>query len=228
MRNRFLAGLLALLACASVQATTATGQCSVNYAVLGDANPWTNADYTVSSGGTTRIVSGLLRPNATGFFYYSGAAPSYNGGAITVSAEVNAAATDDEVYLGSLDENGDGIMLEVGPTAVFVLILDNYVVIDSAGTAATTLTADDLYSFTMTKGSPNTYSATKNGVPLSLSQTSYSIALGTMRATWSLIFGNVGASAVKSLAVVAGLTGNCGGGGSLVPVIYQTLRQQKK
>lgn len=190
--------------------TTATGDVAVNFAVLGDANPWTDADFTVRSGGTTRVASGVLRPNLTTFFAYTGG--TYDGGPITVSAEVNASASSDEPVLGALDENGDGIMLMVQPTQVVVIVIDNYVVIDSGGTAAITLTADDLFTFTLTKGSPNTYSATHNGSPLTLSASSYSLTLATLEATWELKSENVGTSAIKSLAVVDGLS--TGGGGS--------------
>lgn len=222
--------LVALLALCSIaaNATTATGECSVNYAPLGNVNPWTNASYTVSSGGTTRVASGVLRPNTTGFFYYSGTSPGYDGGSITVAAEVNASAVDDEPVIGSVDQNGDGIMMMIRPTQVVIVVLDNYVVVDSAATATIALTADDLFTFTMTKGTPNTFSATRNGVAITLSATTYSATLATMRATWELKAENVGTAAIKSIAVVDGLSGTCGGGGSSVPTIYQILRQQKR
>lgn len=226
--KKIIALLASLFACAAVQATTATGQCAVNFAPLSDVNPWTNASYSVSSGGTTRVASGVLRPNTTTFFYYSGASPGYSGSAITVSAEVNASAVDDEPVIGALDENGDGFMMMIRPTQVIVLVLDNYVVIDSNGSATITLAADDLFTFTLTKGTPNSYSATRNGVAISLSATTYPLTLSTMRATWEMKAENVGTAAVKSLAVVAGLTGSCSAGGSIVPTIYRTLRQQKQ
>jgi hypothetical protein len=222
-----LLSLALLLAAGAANGTTATGQCAVNFAVLPDENPWVDADFTVRNGGTTRIASGLVLANTTGIFAWTGT-PTYDGGAITCSMEINVTAADDESLCGALDENGDGFLLEVSPTAVFVLVLDNYAVIDSNGTAAITFATDDLFTFTVTKGSPNSYSATRNGVAISLSATTYSLALGTLEAAWSITFGNTGVGAIKSLAIVDGLTGNCGGGGSSVPVIYQILRQQKK
>lgn len=212
MKKQTFALLAALFVCASAGATTATGECSVNFAALGDSNPWSNASYTVRSGGTTRIASGVLRPNTTTFFAYTGSA--YDGGSISCGMEVNASAVDDETQCGALDQNGDGIMIMVRPTQAVIVVLDNYVVIDSAATVSFTLVADDLFTFTLTKGSPNTFSATRNGSALTLSATTYSLTLATLEATWQLKSENVGTAAVKSLAVVDGLTASCGGGGN--------------
>ncbi len=183
--------------------TTATGEFAFDFSGQGDENPFVDANFT-DLVATSRIASGVLRPNLTTILAYSGSA--YDAGPITVSAEVNLTASDDEVLLGVLDENGDGIMLRVGTTGVIVLIYDNYAVIDSNGSATTTFTPDDLYGFTVTKGSPNSYAATKNGSPLTLSATTYSLTLSNLRAAWSLKSENVGLSAIKSLAVVDGLS----------------------
>lgn len=213
--------LAATLCCGtSALATTATGEIAVNFAVLGDSNPWTNANFTIRSGGTTRIASGVLRPNTTTFFAYTGS--SYDGGAITVSAEINASAVDDEPVLGALDGNGDGIMLMVRPTQVVVIVVDNYVVVDSAATASITLTADDLFTFTLTKGAPNSFSATQNGSPITLSASTYSLTLATLEATWEVKSENVGTAAIKSLAVVDGLSA---GAPTSMPVFFRHYQQ---
>jgi hypothetical protein len=190
--------------------TTATGDYAFNFNGQANENPWVETGITVRSGGTTRIASNVLRPNTTTFFAYTGG--TYDGGAITVAAEVNASAVDDEPVLGVLDGNGDGIMLMVRPTQVVVIVLDNYVVIDSAATASVTLTADDLFTFTVTKGSPNSFSATQNGTPITLSASTYAVTLATLEATWELKSENVGTAAIKSLAVVDGLSAGGGGG----------------
>lgn len=188
--------------------TTATGEFAVNFNGAGNQNPWSNANFTVRNGGTTRIDTNVLRPNTTGFFAYTGSA--YDGGSVSVSAEVNAVADDDEVCIGSLDQNGDGFVLRIRSLTVVVLVLDNYAVVDSFGSGAAILSADDLYAFTVTKGSPNTVAATKNGVTITLSATTYSLTLATMEAIFQLKAENVGTAAVKSLAVVDGLSAASG------------------
>jgi hypothetical protein len=189
--------------------TTATGQVAVNFVGTTDENPWVDSNFTVRSGGTTRIEGDLLKPNAgTGYFAYTGG--SYSGDTIVVSAEVHSVGSFDECYIGALDENGDGIMLWVSLTNVFVVIIDNYTEVDSAGSASNTFVADDLFEISITKGTPNTYSVKKNGTPLSISASSYAKTLSNLEATWSLVNGNVGASSFKSIAVVSGLSGGVG------------------
>lgn len=183
--------------------TTATGEYAFNFNGQANENPWVEAGITVRSGGTTRIDTNVLRPNTTTIFAYTGG--TYDGGPVETALEVNASAVDDECLLGALDENGDGFLLEVRPTTVFVLVLDNYVVVDSNGTASITLAADDLFTFRVVKGSPNSYSATRNGSAITLSATTYALALGTLEAVWSVKAENVGTAAAKSLAVVDGL-----------------------
>lgn len=185
--------------------TTATGEYAVNINGVSDINPYVNGNLTNISGGTWRVASNVLRPNTTCFYAYTGS--SYDGGPVAASAEINAtASSDDEVCFGSLDENGDGIMLMVRTTQVVVIVLDNYVVIDSAATASITFTADDLFAFSLTKGSPNSFSATQNGSPITLSASTYSQTLSNLRAVWQLKAENVGTSAMKSFAVVDGLS----------------------
>jgi hypothetical protein len=192
--------------------TTATGEFAFNFATHGNENPFVDANFTDLLAGDAQVNGGVLIQ--TGFAHYLMAytAGTYDGGPVTVSAEVNATASDDEVLLGVLDENGDGFVLEVSPTGVFVLVYTAYAVTDSAGTAAITFTADDLFTFAVTKGSPNTYAATQNGTPITLSQSSEAKTLSNLRGAWGFNVGNVGAGSIKSLAVVDGLT--VGGGGT--------------
>jgi hypothetical protein len=197
---------------------TATGEYARNFATPeADENPFVDANFTVRSGGTARIASGLLRPNTTTFLAYSGAL-SYDGGAVEVSAEVNATADDDEVLIGALDENGDGYLLRIRATAVIVLVYTAYAVVDSFGSAAVAFSADDLYSFRVTKGAPNTVAATRNGSAITLSASTHTHptgALGTLQAIWNLKAEDVGSAAIKSLAVVDGLVV---GGGTDTPI----------
>jgi hypothetical protein len=181
----------------------ATGQYAVDFSVLADQNPWSDANFTVRSGGTTRIASGLQRPNTSTIYAYTGG--TYDGTAIEVAAEINATAVDDEVMMGALDQNGDGFLIRVQPTAVIVLVYDNYVVVDSFGSATPTWVSNDIYTFKVTKGSPNSVVAKRNGSTITLSASTYSLSLATLEAIWNLQAENVGASAVKSIAVVSGL-----------------------
>lgn len=200
-----LVSLIALLSLASTgQATTATGEFAFNFATQGNENPFVDASFTARLG-TTQIASGLLKANsAASLIAYTGG--TYDGGAVSVSLEVNATAADDECLLGALDQNGDGYLLRVGLTSVVVLVYDNYAVVDSAGSGTIVFVTDDLFTFTLTKGSPNSYSATQNGTPITLSQTTDTLTLATMEAVWGAKFDNAGLAAIKSLAVVDGLS----------------------
>jgi hypothetical protein len=148
--------------------TTATGQYAINFgAPLADQNPWVDAAWTKRSGGTDRIASGLLRPNVTAFYSYTGA--TYSGSSITIGIEVNAAATDDEVVGYITDSSGNGFGIQIASTIVVVTVLTAWVVTDSVGTAAITLGTNDLFTFQVTKGTPNTVAVTRNGSTLTLS-----------------------------------------------------------
>lgn len=183
--------------------TTATGEVAFNFATQSNENPFVDPLFTARVG-TTQIASGLLKVNsAASLIAYTGS--TYDGGSITTAIEVNATAVDDECLLGALDQNGDGYLLRVGPTSVIVLVYDNYAVIDSAGSATITFTANDLFTFTLTKGSPNSYSATRNGSAITLSQTTdATLTLATLESIYGGKNENVGAAAIKSFAVVDG------------------------
>jgi hypothetical protein len=186
--------------------TTATGEYAFNFAAQANQSPFTNANFTDLLAGHAQISSGLLRQLSFADYLVGYTGGTYDGGPITVSAEIDATGDGDEVLLGALDQSGDGLLLRVGPSSVAVLVYTGFAVVDSAGTGSATLSASDLYAFTVTKGSPNTYSATRNGAPITLSQSSEAKSLGTLRAVWGHIAGNVGASAIKSIAVVDGLS----------------------
>jgi len=212
--------VLSLIVCASASATTATGEFAFNFATQGNENPFVDASFTDRLASDAQISGGLL--TQVGFAHYLVAytGGTYDGGSITASVEVDATAVDDEVLVGALDENGDGFMLEISPTAVFVLVYTAYAVVDSVGTASITFTADDLFEFTLTKGSPNTYSATQNGTPITLSQSSEAKTLGTMEAVWGFNVGNAGLGTIQSLAVVDGLSVGGGGGSAAARAVH--------
>jgi hypothetical protein len=186
--------------------TTATGQYAINFGTpLADQNPWVDAAWTKRSGGTDKIASGLLRPNTTAFYSYTGAA--YSGSSITIGVEVNAAATDDEVVGYITDSSGNGFGIQIAPTIVVVTVLTAWVVTDSVGTASITLGTNDLFTFQVTKGTPNTVAVTRNGSTLTLSTSTYSLSLpNPLEGGLCPKAENVGLSAIKSFAIVSGLS----------------------
>lgn len=183
--------------------TTATGQYAINYAVLGDANPYSNSDFTNVTG-TVRISSGLLRANADWIGKYTGG--TYDGTAVGVGFEVNASPLNDEVYGGVLDQNNDGFLLRIRPTGCFVFVYTAAALVDSFGSGSFTLATDDLFTFTCTKGSPNTVAVTRNGSSVTLSQSTYTKTLGNLAGAMQIVNGNVGAGAIKSFAITTGLS----------------------
>lgn len=94
--------------------TTATGEVAVNYAALGDVNPYTNGSFTYIGTGQLKIVSGTA-------LYASGSSPvahRYNGsmGSGTVAAKVEIGtgfAGGDDVAAAVLDASGNGYAFKV-------------------------------------------------------------------------------------------------------------------
>lgn len=184
--------------------STATGEYAFDFSVQSNQNPFSNANFTAGLG-AAQISSGLLQPNSSCLYLYTGG--TYDGGPVESSVEINAtAATDDEALVAVLDENGDGYALEVRPAGVVILVYTAYAVVDSAGTGTITFTANDLFNFKVTKGTPNTYIAKQNGSTITLSQTTDTKTLSNLRAGFGLNDNNVGSGRIKSFAVVDGLS----------------------
>lgn len=200
---------------------TATGEFAFNFATAGDENPFVDPSFTDLLAGDAQIASGLLRQVGFQDYLMAYTGGTYDGGPVGASVEVNASGSGDEVLVGALDENGDGFLLRIRNGQAIVLVYTAYAIVDSNGSNAITLATDDLIEFTVTKGSPNSYAATQNGSPLTLSATTYTKSLSNLRAVWGHIAGNVGASAIKSLAVTDGLA--VSGSSYTLPVEHSIL-----
>lgn len=191
--------------------TTATGQFAIDYSGVGDVNPYTNANLT--QGATnSQVTSGLLvHVSFTNSIYM------YNGtmsgaGVATSKVEAHASGGDDGVRLYVLDENNDGFVADIDGTAVIIPYFDNGAQTDVAATATLgSFTADDLFVFTVTKGTPNSFTLTQNGSGVTLSASTYSATLGTIKPGFGLQVNNSGACSIKSIAfdgLAAGGSGN--------------------
>lgn len=195
--------------------TTATGEWQHDFTSDANEAPFVDSSFT-NVLNTMRIDSGVLMPSAgvEGRVKLTGV--TYTGSSITVLAEVNDAGNNggDWLQFGALDENNDGIFLEMqgqGNT-MYLSFYDNNAYSAVIGTATlTSFAANDLFSVAITKGTPNSVVVQQNGTPITFSTSTYTATLGTLGAVWGGIDGNIGASKIKSIAVVGIDTG--GGGG---------------
>lgn len=118
--------------------TTATGDFAINFAALGNADPYTNANLTAIDAGTIAITSGLLKPSGAALAQfgerrrrYSGAMQA--GAIIRAYLEIGTAANDDLAIAGIYAADGSGYELYVQNNATTVGIRTINAALSTAG-----------------------------------------------------------------------------------------------
>lgn len=154
--------------------TTATGDFAINFAVLGDADPYTNANFSlIDTGFNFKILTNVLRPSNGGSgqfglrrWRYTG---TVTGGGATLESkiELGNGAGGDEYQSGLLAADGSGYLMRGNQTSVSINTVDaagTYagLISGTAGSAA----SGDVLSLRWVPGT-NTLTVFLNGVAVS-------------------------------------------------------------
>lgn len=179
--------------------TTATGEFAVNYAGLGDSNPYTNASLTYISTGRAQIASGVLRyasGNAEVAHRYNGAMGS---GEIRSKIELGTIGTGgDELGAAILNSSGDGYAVKItGTTSAVCVRLEALAIADFPSSGTISAATGDVWEL---RRNGNNFTVYQNGSIVSaLSFTDSTVTTG-LSFSPLIIANNTGAATLISFA----------------------------
>jgi hypothetical protein len=179
--------------------TTATGEFAINFAALGDSNPYTNANLTYISTGRAQVASGVLR-------YASGnaeVAPRYNGsmgsGEIRSKVELGTVGSGgDEAGAAILNSSGDGYAVKItGATSAVCVRLAALAIADFPSSGTVSAATGDVWEL---RRNGNNFTVYQNNTIVSaLSFTDSTVTTGLSFAPL-IIANNTGAATLVSFA----------------------------
>jgi hypothetical protein len=188
--------------------TTATGDFAYDF--TGDQDPFSAANWSKESTGEARIVSGNYRNQGGGTGVYT--AHTYTGttystsGDVAVKIEVNGCGSGDDCRAMIVDGTGAGYVLDVKVSIVSVDHTTNYGISGNTNVGysnANTFSAGEVYSLTLTRGSPNTV-VMKKGVTTitpNVGTNTHTATLGsTLYAGVAVLPDNIGNNLIGSMA----------------------------
>jgi len=166
---------------------TATGDHVYDF--TGNQDPFSNASFTADEAGTAegaKIVSGELKPSSS-----DSAQRAYRyldktfatSGDITAKIEISSVSFQDQAQVMILGSNGIGYKLKHTGYALSVVYTTDFGQTDSVsvGSSDPGWTAGDVFSLTLTRGSPNTLIVKRNGteVPPTTGGTTHTATLAS-------------------------------------------------
>lgn len=192
--------------------TTATGEYGYDFKAQSAAASWSDSNFTLVStkggriydNGSEKVLRCVAAEVGAGIVLYKYTGGTYDGGDVTAKIEIIACNSGgDDAVAGIFDENGDGYYLRVFGNSLIVRYStdhgENFV--DSVGTGSITFVAGKIATLTVTKGSPNSVAVTYDGSPVTLSGSTHSATLGTLKACVGVDPNNSGAAEIGSFAV---------------------------
>lgn len=198
--------------------TTVSAGYVFNFAVQANENPWVEAGYTEKST-ATQIVSGTYR-RTTGspLTIYTGG--TITGGTARGHIEVMAGgAASDKARIVIVDTSGNGYIFEIDATQGYVAVNQCDAWVTGGGLATGNFTpafvSGDRFDFQVVKGTPNVWTARKNGNPITLSASSQTRTLGDLQCGFGIRYLNNGNVQIGSFGI-DGLP--AGGGGPELPI----------
>jgi hypothetical protein len=221
--------------------TTATGDFAINFAALGNADPYTNSNLTlIDTGWNFKILSSVLRPSSTGSGLFHMRRVRYNGamnsGVVLKSkVEIGNSASGDYIYTFLLKSDGSGYAVEINTVNVGIKsVATNGTLTGLQGATLSAIASGDVIEIWWDP-SNNLVSAYQNGVAIPGTGVGSKLAITDTTWTSGLAPGhgfddeNSSASTIKSwagdgiatgaTASGAGVTDNTSGpAGSAAPV----------
>jgi hypothetical protein len=185
--------------------TTATGDHAFDF--TGDQEPFSDASFTKRSTAEARIVSGNYRNVGGGTGAYTahtyGAQTFAGSGDVTIKIEVNDCnITGDGCFGLIVDGTGAGYWMEVRGSLVSVEYTTNYGINGNTSVGYAndnTFSAGQVYSLTLTRGSPNTLVMKRDGTTITPTTGGTTHTPGTA----------LGSTLYAGVAVLPNNTGNC-------------------
>ena len=189
--------------------TTATGDFSYDF--TGSQDPFSNSSFTADEAGTAqgaKIVSGELRASSSDsakrMYRYLDTTFATSGD-ITVKIEVASVSGNDKASAAILGADGIGYLLTITGFQAFVYYTTDFgATVTNVGQLSDGWTAGDIFSLTLTRGSPNTLTMKRNGSTLTptLGGTTHTATLAsTLYAAIGLTPENNNATGVGSFAM---------------------------
>lgn len=181
--------------------TTATGSFSIDFSVLSDTNPYTNANLTEIGAGRGKILSGVYR-------WASGAssrtAQIYNGtvsGNLAAKIEFNTAAgSGDAIAAIICDTSGNGYAAVCNSaTSLSLIRISALAQADVLGSGNPAASAGDVIELQLNQTS-HLLEVYKNGSTLSISATDSTVTAG-LKPGFMAIADNTGNATIKSFAL---------------------------
>mgnify|MGYP000957642709 CR=1 FL=1 len=181
--------------------TTATGSFSIDFSVLSDTNPYTNANLTEIGAGRGKILSGVYR-------WASGAssrtAQVYNGtvsGNLAAKIEFNTAAgSGDAIAAIICDTSGNGYAAVCNSaTSLSLIRISALAQADVLGSGNPAASAGDVIELRLNQTS-HLLEVYKNGSTLSISATDSTVTAG-LKPGFMAIADNTGNATIKSFAL---------------------------